>query len=230
MVYRSQLLNGFCHGDDFVIAAAEDQVECLGKLLQRKFETIRFGMKSAAEHLDKELEVLHRCVRVISSELMEIEADQRHLPWLLEDLELIRGNLVNTPRVKLSAIEAEGIENNPNLKGEQATKFRSRCAYPVQDRVDISEAIKCLSQALSQPKAGHMTQLKTSGEALERSAKKSTAAFRARAKQSAVGSARGQRLGWRPSIASKHIWRDPAARKTLAQTVLQCTTSLDSVC
>ena len=29
-----------------------------------------------------------------------------------------------------------------------------------QDRVDISEAIKCLARAMSKPKAGHMTQLK----------------------------------------------------------------------
>ena len=34
-----------------------------------------------------------------------------------------------------------------------------RCAYLAQDRVDISEAIKCLAQAMSKPKAGHMTQL-----------------------------------------------------------------------
>ena len=35
-----------------------------------------------------------------------------------------------------------------------------RCAYLAQDRVDISEAIKCLARAMSKPKAGHMTQLK----------------------------------------------------------------------
>ena len=37
-------------------------------------------MMSAAEHLDQELEVLHRVVRVVNSELMEIEADQKHVP------------------------------------------------------------------------------------------------------------------------------------------------------
>ena len=35
-----------------------------------------------------------------------------------------------------------------------------RSAHQAQDRVDISEATKCLSQAMSQPKAGHMTQVK----------------------------------------------------------------------
>ena len=38
-VYRSELVNGFCHGDDFVTAAAEDQLEIFGKLLHEKFRT-----------------------------------------------------------------------------------------------------------------------------------------------------------------------------------------------
>ena len=55
------------------------------------------------------------------------------------------------------------MENRPFLEGEQATTLRSgtmRCAYLAQDRVDISEAIKCLARAMSKPKAGRMTQLK----------------------------------------------------------------------
>ena len=93
-LYRSVLLNGFCHGDDSVVAAAEDQVENFGNLLQRKFETRRIGIIGAAEYLNKELYVLHRSVRVINSELMEIEADQKHVPQLLEDLaRFLKGGL-----------------------------------------------------------------------------------------------------------------------------------------
>ena len=47
--------------------------------LQEKFDTRRIGMTGAAEYLDKELEVLHRSVRAINNELMEIEADQKHI-------------------------------------------------------------------------------------------------------------------------------------------------------
>ena len=57
-LYRSELVFGFCHGDDFVTAAAEDRIESFGKLLQEKFDTRRIGMIGAAEHLDKELEVI----------------------------------------------------------------------------------------------------------------------------------------------------------------------------
>ena len=97
---------------------------------------------------------------MINSELMEIEADQKHGPQLLEDLGLIQSNIVNTPRV--SAIEADAIENSPILQGEQATTWSGtmRCAYLAQDRVDISEAIKCHARGMSKPKAGHITQLK----------------------------------------------------------------------
>ena len=79
---RSELVNGFCHGDDFVGAAAEDQIESFGKLLQEKFDTRRIGMTGAAEHLDRELEVLHRSVSVINNGLREIEADQKHVPLI----------------------------------------------------------------------------------------------------------------------------------------------------
>ena len=65
-------------------AAAEDQIEIFGKMLQEKFDSRRIGMIGAAKHLDKELEVLHRSVGVINDELMEIEADQKHVPQLLE--------------------------------------------------------------------------------------------------------------------------------------------------
>ena len=93
-LYRSELVNGFRHGDDFVTAAAEDQIKVFGKMLQEKFDTRRISMIGAANHLDKKLEVLHRSVRVINDKLMEIEADQKHVPRLLEDLGLTQGNVV----------------------------------------------------------------------------------------------------------------------------------------
>ena len=96
-------------------AAAEDQIEVFGKLLQEKFDTRRIGMIGAAKHLE------HRSARVINDELMEIEADQKHVPRLLEDLGLVQGNVVKTPRVKLSATESNAIENSSILEGEQAT-------------------------------------------------------------------------------------------------------------
>ena len=48
---------------------------------------------------------------------MEIEADQKHVHQSPEDLGLTQSNIVKTPRVKLSAIEAEAGENSPILEG-----------------------------------------------------------------------------------------------------------------
>ena len=57
---------------------------------------------------------------------MEIEADQKHVPQLLEHLGLIQSNIVKTLRVKFSVAETEAIENSPILEGEQATTFSER--------------------------------------------------------------------------------------------------------
>ena len=183
-------------------------------------------MIGAAEHLDKELEVLHRTVRVINSELMEIEADQKHVHQLQEDLGLIQSNSVKTPRVKLSASEAETIENTPILEGEQATTFRSetmRCAHLAQDRVDICEAIKCLARAMSKPRAGHMAQLKRVARYLKgvpRKALQYTAQASSRAHLEVHVDS-----DWAldNSDASEHVWSDCAPRTTLAQTQFHCT-------
>ena len=83
-------------------AAAQDLIEIFGKMLQEKFDTRRIGMIGAARHLDKELEVLHRSVRVINDELMEIEAD-RHSSWSHEKQS-------NTPSSRTSKRGADSIE------------------------------------------------------------------------------------------------------------------------
>ena len=100
---------------------------------------------------------------MINDELMEIEADQKHVSSIVGRPWTLQGNVVETPRVNLSATESDAIENSSILEGEQATLFRSgtmRCAYLAQDRADISEAIKCLARGMSKTRTGHMMQLK----------------------------------------------------------------------
>ena len=70
--------------------------------------------------------------------------------------------------------------------------------------------------------------IETSCEVPERSAEKSIAVHRARAKRSSVRSACGQRLGWRHSNASKHVWSDRAERSTFAQTQFKNVIGLSS--
>ena len=80
-------------------------------------------MVGAAEHLDKGMDVFHTTVRVLSGELMEIEADHKHVPQLLKDLGLTQSNIVKTPRKKLSASEAETIENSQFLTESERQRF-----------------------------------------------------------------------------------------------------------
>ncbi len=162
-LFRSANVVGFCHGDDFTICTTEAEAEKFGKLLGEKFEVRRTGLIGFAPHLPKELEVLRRKVRIVDDNLMEVEADARHVEQLLKDLSLTKGNTVTTPRVKSSAKEAEAIEKSPLLDPASTTLFRSgtmRCAYLGQDRVDISESVKCLARAMSSPREGHLQQLK----------------------------------------------------------------------
>ena len=59
---------------------------------------------------------------------------------------------------------------SPSPHRTQTTTFRSgtmRCAYLAQDRLDTSEAIKCLSRAMSKRRAGHMTHLKRAARFLK---------------------------------------------------------------
>ena len=47
-----------------------------------------------------------------------------------------------------------------------------RCACLAQDRVDISEAVKCLARVVSKPRTGHMMQLKRVARYLQRVSRK----------------------------------------------------------
>eukprot|EP00971_Amphidinium_carterae_P141226 2798429-Amphidinium_carterae.1 len=136
-LFCSEHLKGFCHGDDFVVAACEDEADIFEGILADKFEMRCTGKIGFKNHLDKELEILHRKVRISLDGAMEIEADTKHVPILLKELGLERGNSVTTPRVKLSQAEAKNVEESPMLSPTLATLFRSgtmRAAYLGQDR------------------------------------------------------------------------------------------------
>eukprot|EP00971_Amphidinium_carterae_P319485 6349462-Amphidinium_carterae.1 len=162
-LFKSDFVIGFCHGDDFVIAACIDEARKFGEMLKERFDIRCTGLIGAEPGLDRELVVLNRTVRFIREDCIQIEADLKHVTTLLKELGLEKCNPVKTPRIKLSAAEAESIEMSPKLDSHRATLYRSgtmRCAYLAQDRVDISETVKCLSRAMSCPSEGHFAQLK----------------------------------------------------------------------
>ena len=201
-LFCSDLLKGFCHGDDFTVAAAEQEVERFNRILGEKFEVRRTGLN--ARHLDKKLEVLNRTVRIMNDEFMEVEADEKHVPQLLADLGLSKGNAVKIPRLKLSAAEAESIEMSPLLGGALATAYRSatmRAAYLGQDRVDISQMFLASNGS---PKRRSPCTAQAVGAVLERSSAMHTEIPSPESRRSSSSSTRRQRLGRRPGHEKKH--------------------------
>ena len=61
------------------------------------------------------------------------------------------------------------IENSEKLTSAESTLYRSlvmKLAYVTQDRVDIAEAVRCLTRHMTEPRSGHMQELKRLGRYL----------------------------------------------------------------
>eukprot|EP00971_Amphidinium_carterae_P034348 676152-Amphidinium_carterae.1 len=104
-------------GKAFVTAMTSSS--CAQKRMLRRSVLYR-----GAPRLAKQLEVPNRTVRLVDDDngcLIEIEADQKHVPQLLEDFGLTKGNAVKTRRVKLNAAEAAAVENSPLLNSALST-------------------------------------------------------------------------------------------------------------
>ena len=61
------------------------------------------------------------------------------------------------------------IDNSEKLTSAESTLYRSlvmKLAYVAQDKVEIAEAVKCLTRHMKEPRSGHMQQLKRLGRYL----------------------------------------------------------------
>ena len=105
--------------------------------------------------------MLNRKVIIDDDEkLVNTEADEKHVPKLLEELGLLDAKAQSTPRVKRTAAEQKATDNSPLPEGQQGTLYRSgtmRLKYSAQDRMDLTESVKVLAQAISQSRLGGKT-------------------------------------------------------------------------
>ena len=133
-------------------------------MLEKRFEVKKVGTIGFGEGIGKELQILGRTVRFNDEEdYMEVEADEKHVKQLLIDLGLTKAKGVATPRVKQTFEQHLRDEASRLLNRSEAKSYRSgtmRIAFLAQDRLDLSEATKCLSQHMSNPREAHMPQLK----------------------------------------------------------------------
>ena len=91
--------------------------------------------------------VLNRTVSYYPArQLVTLEPEQRQVQTMVADLGLKKGKAVSTPRVALSEEQVWEDELSEPLSLSETIVFRSvtvRAAYLSQDRVEISEAVKC---------------------------------------------------------------------------------------
>ena len=76
---------------------------------------------------------------------------------------------VDSPRVRRHEEQTAQIENSEKLTSVESTLYRSlvmKLAYVAQDRIDIAEAVKCLTRHMKEPRSGHMQELKKLGRYL----------------------------------------------------------------
>ena len=100
---------------------------------------------------------------------MTLEADTKLVENALESMKLNGAKGVDSPRVRRNEEQTAQIENTEKLTSVESTLYRSlvmKLAYVAQDRVDIAEAVKCLTGHTKEPQSGHMQELERLGRYL----------------------------------------------------------------
>ena len=115
----------------------------------------------------KELKILNRTIKIdVLNDEMTLEADTKLVENSLESMKLIDAKGVDSPRVRRTEELTAQIENSEKLTSAEPTLYHSlvmKLAYVAQDRVDIAEAVKCLTRHMKEPRSGHMQELKRLG-------------------------------------------------------------------
>ena len=113
------------HGDDFVLLADEDAANSMLKLMETAYkvkEVARIGYGSQPQ----EAVILNRIVRYVPKgqnglPCMELEADNRHVQLLIDDL-VATAKPVDTPRVKHSEAEIWKAYDSDKLNRTDVTR------------------------------------------------------------------------------------------------------------
>ena len=72
-------------------------------------------------------------------------------------MKLIGAKGVVSPRVRRNEEQTAQVENSKKLTSAESTLYCSlvmKLAYVAQDRVDIAEAVKCLTRHMKEPRSG----------------------------------------------------------------------------
>ena len=160
---------GLCHGDDFCVAGRQKQLQAFGKILEKRFEVKQTGHIGFASLVAKELQILNRTIKVdVLNDEMILEADTKLVQEALESMKLIGAEGVDSPRVRRNEEQTAQIETSEKLTSEEPTFYRSlvmKLAYFAQDRIDIAEAVKCLTRHMKEPRSADTCKRTKTGDA-----------------------------------------------------------------
>ena len=102
----------------------------------------------------KELKILNRTIKIdVLHDEMTLEADTKLVENALESMKLNGAKGVDSPSVRRNEEQTAQIENSEKHTSVESTLYRSlvmKLAYVAQDRVDIAEAVKCLTRHMKE--------------------------------------------------------------------------------
>lgn len=148
------------HGDDFVFEGPAISLDSIVSALQSHW-IIKVRAVLGPDTGDaKEVSILNRVVRW-QGDVIEYEADPRHVEKLLRDMHMEDCKPLSSPGVKVSLDDLE--EEGKPLVGEAVTLYRSgaaRCNELSVDRPDIPFATTEICRSMSRPMESDMVNLK----------------------------------------------------------------------
>ena len=163
-------LKGLCHGDDICEVARRKELHTFGKILEKRFEVKQNGHIGFSASDAKEFNILNRTLKIdVVNDEMTLEADTKLVKDALESMKLTGAKGVDSPLVRRNEEQTAQIENSEKLTSAESTLYRSlvmKLAFVAEDRVDIAEAVKCLTRHMKELRSGHMQELKRLGRYL----------------------------------------------------------------
>ena len=125
---------------------------------------------------------------------------------------------VDSPRVRRNEEQTAQIENFEKLTSAESTLYRSlvmKLAYVAQDRVDITEAVKCLTRHMKEPRSGHMQELKRLGRYLVKNRRR-VLTYAGQTSDATLQVHADSDWSWRFAWKKEHDRRDREKRRTLS--------------
>eukprot|EP00971_Amphidinium_carterae_P231553 4595433-Amphidinium_carterae.1 len=144
-------------------------MEAFHEILKKKYKVKLMATIGTGSEVQEAI-ILNRIVRYVPMDAtgrpsMEIEGDGRHVQVLRAELGLLdkASKGAPSPRVKRSEKQVFEARSSPVLDRGGTRLYRSctmRIAYLGQDRPDLQEVAKCLSQHMKEPREADLLELK----------------------------------------------------------------------